>query len=228
MDIFQILREAKNPSGPKKTKRNNNLPDDLDVDDNDSPPEDATEGVDDGTSALDDDQDVNEQNDTKDKDETSDDTTPDDLDVDDNDSPPEDATEGVDDGTSALDDDQDANDNQDNEQPEDTPEEDSNENTDESENNAALLRDSINLYYNIKQNIDKIDKLSYNNNLINKTNIQVKQNLSKLLEYLYDFITIRFKKNKYIDNLYMYDYFIEAYKINVEILKKISSFGEND
>ena len=178
MDIFQILREAKNPSGPKKTKRNNNLPDDLDVDDNDSPPEDATEGVDDGTSALDDDQDVN--------------------------------------------------DDQDNEQPEDTPEEDSNENTDESENNAALLRDSINLYYNIKQNIDKIDKLSYNNNLINKTNIQVKQNLSKLLEYLYDFITIRFKKNKYIDNLYMYDYFIEAYKINVEILKKISSFGEND
>ncbi len=178
MDIFQILREAKNPSGPKKTKRNNNLPDDLDVDDNDSPPEDATEGVDDGTSALDDDQD--------------------------------------------------ANDDQDNEQPEDTPEEDSNENTDESENNAALLRDSINLYYNIKQNIDKIDKLSYNNNLINKTNIQVKQNLSKLLEYLYDFITIRFKKNKYIDNLYMYDYFIEAYKINVEILKKISSFGEND
>ena len=178
MDIFQILREAKNPSGPKKTKRNNNLPDDLDVDDNDSPPEDATEGVDDGTSALDDDQD--------------------------------------------------ANDDQDNEQPEDTPEEDSNENTDESENNAALLRDSIDLYYNIKQNIDKIDKLSYNNNLINKTNIQVKQNLSKLLEYLYDFITIRFKKNKYIDNLYMYDYFIEAYKINVEILKKISSFGEND
>lgn len=178
MDIFQILREAKNPSGPKKTKRNNNLPDDLDVDDNDSPPEDATEGVDDGTSALDDDQD--------------------------------------------------ANDNQDNEQPEDTPEEDSNENTDDSENNAALLRDSIDLYYNIKQNIDKIDKLSYNNNLINKTNIQVKQNLSKLLEYLYDFITIRFKKNKYIDNLYMYDYFIEAYKINVEILKKISSFGEND
>ena len=178
MDIFQILREAKNPSGPKKTKRNNNLPDDLDVDDNDSPPEDATEGVDDGTSALNDDQD--------------------------------------------------ANDNQDNEQPEDTPEEDSNENTDESENNAALLRDSIDLYYNIKQNIDKIDKLSYNNNLINKTNIQVKQNLSKLLEYLYDFITIRFKKNKYIDNLYMYDYFIEAYKINVEILKKISSFGEND
>ena len=178
MDIFQILREAKNPSGPKKTKRNNNLPDDLDVDDNDSPPEDATEGVDDGTSALDDDQD--------------------------------------------------ANDNQDNEQLEDTPEEDSNENTDESENNAALLRDSIDLYYNIKQNIDKIDKLSYNNNLINKTNIQVKQNLSKLLEYLYDFITIRFKKNKYIDNLYMYDYFIEAYKINVEILKKISSFGEND
>ena len=178
MDIFQILREAKNPSGPKKTKRNNNLPDDLDVDDNDSPPEDATEGVDDGTSALDDDQDVN--------------------------------------------------DDQDNEQPEDTPEEDSNENTDESENNAALLRDSIDLYYNIKQNIDKIDKLSYNNNLINKTNIQVKQNLSKLLEYLYDFITIRFKKNKYIDNLYMYDYFIEAYKINVEILKKISSFGEND
>ena len=120
MDIFQILREAKNPSGPKKTKRNNNLPDDLDVDDNDSPPEDATEGVDDGTSTLDGDQDVN--------------------------------------------------DNQDNEQPEDTPEEDSNENTDESENNAALLRDSINLYYNIKQNIDKIDKLSYNNNLINKTN----------------------------------------------------------
>ena len=178
MDIFQILREAKHPAGPKKTNRINNLPDDLDVDDNDSPPEDATEGVDDGTSALDDDQD--------------------------------------------------ANDNQDNEQLEDTPEEDSNENTDESENNAALLRDSIDLYYNIKQNIDKIDKLSYNNNLINKTNIQVKQNLSKLLEYLYDFITIRFKKNKYIDNLYMYDYFIEAYKINVEILKKISSFGEND
>ena len=41
-----------------------------------------------------------------------------------------------------------------------------------------------------------------------------------MTEYLYKFI-IDFSNNTYVKNLYIYNYFIEAYKINIELLRKI-------
>lgn len=93
--------------------------------------------------------------------------------------------------------------------------------------NKLLLDDCIYLYNGIKSSMSKLNEFSDTNILKNKIVTQVKKNFTDLLETLFTFITQSFFANTYVKNLYNYNYFIEAYKINVQLLKKIEVFTAN-
>lgn len=106
---------------------------------------------------------------------------------------------------------------------EETPEEAPEEN-----DNRRLLSDYTNFFYLNKGIVERLSTVSKSDILMNKIINQVKSNLAELQKQLYDFIVYQFPKNKYVKNLYNYNYFIEAFRINVEMLKKISILSSNE
>lgn len=97
----------------------------------------------------------------------------------------------------------------------------------EQENNRILLDDFSNMFYLVKNTITKLSNIDKSNILINKIATQITSNLNVLKKQIFDYITFSFSKGKYVTNLYKYNYFLEAFKINVEMLKKISIFIPN-
>lgn len=97
----------------------------------------------------------------------------------------------------------------------------------EKENMRILLEDFINLYFMVKNTITKLSNIDKSNIVINKIVSQISSNLNVLKKQLFDFIIFNFPKGKYVTNLYKYNYFLEAFKINVEMLKKINVFTTN-
>jgi hypothetical protein len=97
----------------------------------------------------------------------------------------------------------------------------------EQENNRILLEDFSNMFYLVKNTITKLTNIDKSNILINKIVTQITSNLNVLKKQVFDYITFSFPKGKYVTNLYKYNYFLEAFKINVEMLKKISIFIPN-
>lgn len=98
------------------------------------------------------------------------------------------------------------------------------ENDEDAEKNARLCDDFIHFFDVVKKAIQKVDEIDHSN--INAILIirQVKINLMRLEDYLFTYITTKFNKNKYVDNLYVYNYLIEAFKINNKLLEKINNF----
>lgn len=96
----------------------------------------------------------------------------------------------------------------------------------EVEKNALIMSDFQNLYYFIKNILEKVSVTDKGNMLVNTIISQVANNLSLLQAKLYNYIVNNFSK-KYISNLYQYNFFIEALKINIEMLKKIKDFDIN-
>lgn len=97
----------------------------------------------------------------------------------------------------------------------------------EKENMRILLEDFTNLYFMVKNTITKLSNIDKSNVAINKIVSQISSNLNVLKKQLFDFIIFNFPKGKYVTNLYKYNYFLEAFKINVEMLKKINVFTTN-
>ena len=97
----------------------------------------------------------------------------------------------------------------------------------EKENMRILLEDFTNLYYMVRNTITKLSNIDKSNAVINKIVSQISSNLNVLKKQLFDFIIFNFPKGKYVANLYKYNYFLEAFKINVEMLKKINVFTTN-
>lgn len=91
--------------------------------------------------------------------------------------------------------------------------------------NALLMKDMNNLYNGILNSINKLNNLGSTNIQINKICIQVKNNLTKLSEYIYDYITGPFTTNTYVKNLYVYNYALESIKINLEMLRNLKDFN---
>lgn len=149
------------------------------------------------------------------------------------DATPEDTDQEQDDGTGTEEDGDDTTDYTDGSDNTDTDDgtdvTDGSESTDEGDlkKNKLLLKDFTNLYYITKNSIVKLSNIDKTDIFINKIVTQVVYNLSTLQQYLYEFITGAFSKGKYVNNLYQYNYFLEAFKINVEMLKKISVFMSN-
>jgi hypothetical protein len=86
------------------------------------------------------------------------------------------------------------------------------------------MEDFINLYTLISNVLDKLSNNEKNDIIVNKIIIKIRSNLTKLQNYLYKFIAFKFSKGTYTQNLYQYNNFLEAFKINIEMMKKINLF----
>ena len=58
----------------------------------------------------------------------------------------------------------------------------------------------------------------------NKICIQVKNNLTNIMDLIFDYTTNFYRNDTYVKNLYIYRHFVESYKINIEMLGKLKHF----
>lgn len=231
MDIFEILKEAKKPSPAKKVLRVNTTSSTdytQDADDNATTDDTATEvetSNDEGNDYTADVEEVEPEDDSTDN-EPTDDTSedPDDESTEDVDNTEGDDTESTD-YTDDIDSDNSDTTSEDTDaETSDSTEEVSPEDKLDLQKQSELLNRTVDLYYSITGIVSKLDTIDHLNIVANKINIQVKNNFIDLSDQLYKFITGPFKSNTYIKNLYIYNQFIESYKINIEMLRKISAF----
>lgn len=101
------------------------------------------------------------------------------------------------------------------------PEENANE-------KRILLADMISLLNLAKDTVSKLSTSNKSNILSNKIINQVTKNLTQLVDIVQDFIIHQFSKEKYVKCLYNYNYYVEALKINIKMLKKISDLDTDD
>jgi hypothetical protein len=93
--------------------------------------------------------------------------------------------------------------------------------------NKALMKDFIELYDHIDNNMNKLDKIKSLDMITTEIINRVKYNFTSLSEYIYNYIRTIFNTKDYTDNLYTYKYIVQLYKICVQMLTKINDFGEN-
>ena len=229
------MKEARSPSSSRVIRVDADPPEDSYTPETDNEQDNNTQTVGDRAAAESEDDDSTDYTDTDtggdepaDDDETSDYTE----DVETDDATEDDTTDSEDDGPSDYTDDAGGDDSEeetdggDEQNPDEGSEEEQKEDPD-ANSNLALMYDSIKLYESVRMNISKLNDFSNGDIVTNKIVIQVRKNLTSLLHYIYQFITKTFSKNTYVQNLYAYTYFVEAYKINVELLKKINTFASN-
>ena len=230
MKLFDILLEAEAPGTKRETisvkadpNENTNYTDDVPDDAGD----DAGSNTQSQQTSTTDNKDDNQEDTTSNEDDnTEDDTdneedsgTTEEVGADDS----TDYTEDLDDSESTEDDTSDDSDSSYDDSSLEEPAED----PAELKKKKSLLDDLIFLYKDICTNIDKFENLTdieMNQRLII---IRVKKNFTKISESLYSYITTVFAKDTYVHGLLMYNYYIEMYKINIEMLSKISTFGSN-
>lgn len=222
MNFLEILLEAKGDKKPAAKPSKITVKSDSDTDytadtpapDTDDTPEDTPTPKADDTSTPDSGtDDTDDDGDSTDYTEQTDDLS---VDGDDSDSSGDDST---DDGTDST-----SNTNTDTDDSVDSEQDDKGN---ENELKRILLEDFINLHTLVKNTINKLSNIDKSNIVINKIVGQISTNLNKLKKQLFDFITFTFSTKSYASNLYKYNYFVEALKINVEMLKKISIFIPN-
>ena len=166
---------------------------DYTTEETDAEPNDYTEGADDGTDAAD----------AEDPEGDSADTTGDE---------PNDYTDGADAdggdagnaGDTAMD-----------------PPPDPVEDPEEAKKNLSLLSDFIQLFRTLKSTSNKISDMKKTNILSANILNQINKNINLLEETVFQFVHRVFPSKKYIENLYQYNCFIQALKINIEMMKKI-------
>ena len=91
---------------------------------------------------------------------------------------------------------------------------------------SLLMKDFLNLYYFSKNMLEKLSSFDKGDVMINSIVSQVVKNITLLRTKLYDYIVNSFS-DKYIHNLYQYNFFIQGLNINIEMLKKIKDFNPN-
>lgn len=100
------------------------------------------------------------------------------------------------------------------------------ENIDENEQdkklNTELLDDFITLHNSIKVSRERLGSMEGNDITLISVLQQVSKNLSNLEKFVFDYI-LTFKNYSYIQNLYRYNYFLEAFKLNVQMIEKVKS-----
>lgn len=92
--------------------------------------------------------------------------------------------------------------------------------------NKGVLKDAIYLYDSIRSSISKLEDFRHINIIANRVAVQVKANLTVLQDMLFQYITVKHQQYDYAKNLYVYNYFIEAYKLNVRMLDSIGKFTD--
>ena len=90
-------------------------------------------------------------------------------------------------------------------------------------NTIVLLDNFISLYKMIDNTIKKISESRKDNILASVTFNQVRANLSRLAGVVYKYITLYYDGNDHALNLYNFKYFMEILKLNLEMIRKVSS-----
>lgn len=236
MDFLDIILEARGnkrrTTPASRTTRIDTTKEDEDTTDYTGEETDDNETID-ATTDETDEETTDYTSETDDSDEETENDTTDDEPVDytaeeEESDPEEDGADATDDATDdTTDDDSDSTDSGD--EGYDTENSESGEEQDpkEKENMRILLEDFTNLYFMVRNTIAKLSNIDKSNAVINKIVTQISSNLNILKKQLFDFIVFNFSKGKYVTNLYKYNYFLEAFKINVEMLKKINVFTTN-
>lgn len=98
------------------------------------------------------------------------------------------------------------------------------ETTVDNEKNGDLIDDFVNLYYSMQTSINKLSTLDKSNMNINKVVARVTSNLVRDRLEVYEYIKHTFSKIEYTGNLMKYNFFLEAYRINIAILRKTKVF----
>lgn len=221
MDFFNILLEAKGKKPSDEEKGQSPEEEDTDYTDETvkNDPENETDYTDDVPSDEEDEQNSNEDEDT---DYTSEDgeASPDEEDdgsQDDENSDPNEDTDYTDE-TQA---DDAAGGDETTEDAEATPDDTSGDMI----KNRGLIEDFISFYDLIKDSMSKLSSMDKSNIFINKIISQVLQNLSSLEVKTYQYIYLVFPASNYTSNLLMYNQLLQAFKINMEMVKKINNFN---
>lgn len=106
------------------------------------------------------------------------------------------------------------------ETPDENQEEEQPDNTDENMKNEYLIGDYIELYNRMNGIIERINIHRNTKGVRNPVLIQAKDNMDKVRDLLYDYITTRFNKESYIVNLYQFNLIIQAINVNIELLER--------
>ena len=85
--------------------------------------------------------------------------------------------------------------------------------------NKYLIRDFIELYNRIDEILNTLIKDKKLNSSINPTYRQIKHNIEKIKEVVYDYIADKFVHETYISNLYQFNLIIQALNINIQMLE---------
>lgn len=204
--LFQIVMEAE---ADKKVKEDDYKDLDAPEDDDDDTGTDYTEETDssdDGDDAPSEDEADPADDDSTDYTVDTEEVSPDDSDEDapsDDDSTDTDSTDS--DST--------------NETPETTPA--------DVELSRQLVEDFSKLYRLCDSTVMKLTQVDKSNILVNQIVTRIISNINQISKHLFDYIVYQFDKGKYPYNLYRYNQFVEAFRINVEMLKKINVLTGN-
>lgn len=87
--------------------------------------------------------------------------------------------------------------------------------------NINLVNDFIELYRRIDEIMNQIRTDCKTNIRYNPNMLVVRQNLTKLKEITYDYITNRFSKESYVSNLYQFNLIIQALNVNIDLLSSV-------
>lgn len=87
--------------------------------------------------------------------------------------------------------------------------------------NIHLVNDFIELYRRIDEIMNQIRTDCKTNIRYNPNMLVVRQNLSKLKEITYDYITNKFTKESYVSNLYQFNLIIQALNTNIDLLSSV-------
>ena len=85
--------------------------------------------------------------------------------------------------------------------------------------NKYLIRDFIELYNRIDEILNTLIKDKKLNSSINPTYRQIKHNIEKIKDVVYDYIADKFVHETYISNLYQFNLIIQALNINIQMLE---------
>lgn len=120
-------------------------------------------------------------------------------------------------------DDTDSNSDDDTDTTDETIEDEQNDSGDEQNvddtQNKYLIRDFIELYNRIDEILNTLIKDKKLNSSINPTYRQIKHNIEKIKDVVYDYIADKFVHETYISNLYQFNLIIQALNINVQMLE---------
>ena len=95
-----------------------------------------------------------------------------------------------------------------------------------SQQNKYLIQDFIELFNRIEEILAVFrsnDRISLR---MNPAIIKIRQNIDKLHDVTYDYITDKFAKNSYVANLYQFNLIIQALNINVQMLEEVNSLSK--